>query len=359
MRILRRAGYRSRTPQKKSSPWARAVASPEHNPSMSSGAPVRLDTDVRWIHGSPSPRHLGDPPLQVHHLAPGTVLIRQSKDLTFEAPFILLLLGDRRGLLLDTGAVDGSTLRAAVDDLLEGWLAVRTGPHAYDPGSYELVVAHTHAHGDHVAGDAAFAARPRTTVVGHDLAAVRAFLGITDWPRQVVDIELGGRTLEVLGIPGHHATSIAVHDPMTGLLHTGDTVYPGRIYVDDPGALRDTLDRLVAFAEQRGVRHVLGCHVEMTRRPGRDYPLGARYQPDEPPPFMTVAQLRAVRDAFATVAGRPGIHRFDDVVFCVGEGARVLLPLQARALVERVRWQLGLRRARRTTETGLPRGDRA
>lgn len=359
MRILRRAGYRSRTPHKKSSPGAAGPPPRQHTVSMPSGAQDPLDTDVRWIHGSPSPRHLADPPLQVHHLAPGTVLIRQSKDLTFEAPFILLLLGDRRGLLLDTGAVDGATLRAAVDGLVEAWLDARTGPDAYGPGSYELVVAHTHAHGDHVAGDAAFAGRPRTTVVGHDLAAVRASFGITDWPREVVDLELGGRTLEVFAIPGHHATSIAVHDPMTGLLHTGDTVYPGRIYVDDPDALLDTLERLVAFAEQHGVRHVLGCHVEMTRRPGRDYPLGARYQPDEPSPFMTVAQLRAVRDAYATVAGRSGIHRFDDVVFCVGEGARVLLPLHARALVERVRWQLGLRRAGRATETGLPRGDRA
>jgi glyoxylase-like metal-dependent hydrolase (beta-lactamase superfamily II) len=165
----------------------------------------------------------------------------------------------------------------------------------------------------------------------------------------VVTLDLGGRVVEVFGIPGHHRASIALHDPMTGLLHTGDTVYPGRIYVEDAAALLDTLDRLVTFAEQRDVRHVLGCHVEMTRRPGRDYPLGARYQPDEPSPFMTVEQLRAARDAFRTVAHRPGIHRFDDIVFCVGEGPRVLVPLQLRALVEQVRWRLGLHRRHPTT----------
>ncbi|GAA1991473.1 hypothetical protein GCM10009817_36990 [Terrabacter lapilli] len=325
---------------------------------MPPSQPVPLDTDVRWIHGSASPRRLTDPPLQVHRLAPGTVLIRQSKDLTFEAPFVLLLLGGRRALLLDTGAVDGTTLREVVDGVLADWLSARTGPDAYDPdaydlaaydpAAYELVVAHTHAHGDHVAGDAAFADRPATTVVGHDLGAVRDFFGFTDWPAQVVPFELGGRTLEVFGIPGHHATSIAVHDPTTGLLHTGDTVYPGRIYVEDPEALLDTLDRLVAFAEDRGVRHVLGCHVEMTRTLGRDHPLGSRYQPDEPSPFMTVAQLRAVREAFRTVAHRPGIHRFDDVVFCVGNGPRVQVPLLARGLLERARWQLGLRSRRRS-----------
>ena len=126
--------------------------------------------------------------------------------------------------------------------------------------------------------------------------------------------------------------------PGPGLLHTGDTVYPGRIYVEDPPALLDTLDRLVAFAQDRDVVHVLGCHVEMTRTPGRDYPLGCRFQPDEPSPFMTPEQLRRVRDAFRTVAGRPGIHRFDDAVFCNGEGLRVTVPLvHARAAVERVR----------------------
>lgn len=305
---------------------------------------VPIDTDVRWIHGSPSPRRLVDPPLQVHHLTPGTVLVRQSKDLTFEAPFILLLLGERRALLLDTGAVDGSELRRTVDRLLDGHTTTLPGDTAY-----ELVVAHTHGHGDHVAGDAAFADRPHTTVVGREVDAVRAFFGISDWPTEVVTFELGGRTLEVFGIPGHHSASIALHDPMTGLLHTGDTVYPGRIYVEDPTALLETLDRLVAFAERRGVRHVLGCHVEMTRRPGRDYALGARYQPDEPSPFMTVEQLRAARDAFRTVAHRPGIHRFDDVVFCVGEGPRVLVPLQAGALLEQVRWRLGLHRRRPST----------
>src|SRR6476661_2994675 len=119
MRILRRAGYRRRTLQMKSAPQPHGSAPvPRHNRPMHPSQPVPLDTDVRWIHGSASPRRLVDPPLQVHHLAPGTVLIRQSKDLTFEAPFVLLLVGQRRALLLDTGAVEGTTLRKAVDGVL-------------------------------------------------------------------------------------------------------------------------------------------------------------------------------------------------------------------------------------------------
>ena len=60
--------------------------------------------------------------------------------------------------------------------------------------------------------------------------------------------DLGGRVLEVTGIPGHHEAAIAVYDPWTGFLLTGDTVYPGRLYVRDMPAFMDSLDRLVAFA---------------------------------------------------------------------------------------------------------------
>lgn len=289
------------------------------------GDRIPLDLDVSWIHGSRSRRRRTDPPLQVHQVAPGTFVMRQTKDLTFEAPFITLLVGQERALLLDTGATKDRQVRDSVDELV---------------GTLELVVAHTHAHGDHIAGDGSFADRPQTTVVGTDPSEVKSFFGFSRWPDEVVTLELGDRAVEIFGIPGHHAASIAVYDGDTGLLHTGDTVYPGRIYVEDAPALLASLERLVAFAEGHDVEHVLGCHVEMTGTPGRDYPMGSRYQPDEPSPFMTPAQLRRVHDQYRTVADRPGIHRFDDVVFCNGSGPRVMLPLLRRSLVEQVRYLL-------------------
>ena len=96
--------------------------------------------------------------------------------------------------------------------------------------------------------------RPARRPATHDRRRPRPrrrapFFGFTDWPAQRVQFDLGGRALVVFGIPGHHAASIAVHDPTTGLLHTGDTVYPGRLYVDDLPAFLDSLDRLVTFAE--------------------------------------------------------------------------------------------------------------
>ena len=79
----------------------------------------------------------------------------------------------------------------------------------------------------------------------------------------------------MIGSPGHHPAAITVYDPWTGFLLTGDTVLPGRLYARDFAAFTAALDTLVAFAQSRPVAHVLGCHIEMTRRPGRDFPLGA------------------------------------------------------------------------------------
>ncbi len=300
-----------------------------------SGEPVTGTLDVRWIHGSGSGRRRTDPPWQVHRYCDDTFILRQSKDDTFEAPFVFLLFGDVRALLLDTGAVKDETLREAVDGLVDDWLAGHPCP------GYQLVVAHTHGHGDHVAGDASFEDRPDTVLVGKSAEEVHAFFGFTRWPEQVVGYDLGDRRLELVGIPGHHASSVALHDERTGLLLTGDSVYPGRIYVADVPAFVESMHRLVGFAEARTVSHVLGCHIEMTRQPGRDYFLGCRYQPDEPPLQMTVAQLRELRDAVVSVADRPGGHRFDDFVVCVGMGVRTQLPLVARALVSRVRGRRG------------------
>jgi glyoxylase-like metal-dependent hydrolase (beta-lactamase superfamily II) len=304
-----------------------------------------LDLLPEWIHGARTPQADTDPPLQVHHVAPHTVILRQAKRVSGEAPFLYLLLGHDRALLLDTGDVADPSVcpvRQAVDAVLEGWLA--QNPRAAGSPAYELIVAHTHGHRDHVRGDPQFADRRHTTVVDRELGAVQAFFGFTGWPAEVVTLDLGARVLEVVGIPGHHAASIGVHDLWTGLLLTGDTVYPGRLYVEDMPAFVDSLERLVALTETRPISAVLGCHLEMSRRPGRDFPLGARYQPDEVPLPMTVAQLVRLRDRARDVAGRPGVHRFDDVVIYNGRCLAGTLRLAAGGAIARLRRRFASRR---------------
>jgi glyoxylase-like metal-dependent hydrolase (beta-lactamase superfamily II) len=307
---------------------------------FTSTAPTTGSLDVTWMHGVRSARREQEPAIQVHHYDEHTVILRQSKSVNYEAPFLYLLFGNDRAFLLDTGATADPALfplRTTIDGLITAWL----DQHPCE--GYELVVAHSHGHGDHVAADPQFADRPATTVVPQAPDEVRSFFGFGDnWPAQSVTFDLGGRVLEVLGSPGHHQSAVTFYDPWTGFLLTGDTVLPGRLFAFDFPAYLATVERLVAFAETRPVTHVLGCHVEMTNRRGRDYPLGAGYQPDERAPEMTTAQLTAIRDAASTVASHKGVHRFDDFVILnepgKGDLRRLLFRARAHKFVSRLRF---------------------
>lgn len=270
------------------------------------GAPIEGNLDVKWIHGSKARKNNTDPPIQVHAYDEHTYILRQNKAVNFEAPFMYVFFGNDRALLFDTGATKEAErfpLRAMVDGIVDGWLEVNPRE------TYELVVIHSHGHGDHVAGDAQFDGRAHTRLIKADDTA--EFFGFVDWPNEVVTSDLGGRVLDITGIPGHDTRSIAVFDPWSGFLLTGDTVYPGRLYARDMAAFAPSMEHLVEFAEARPVTHVMGCHIEQSRTPRRDYRLGCTYQPNEAELPMTMAQLREVRNATRAVKDRPGIHVFD------------------------------------------------
>ena len=85
-------------------------------------APRSGPLDVRWIHGvSPTRTRAGEPQIQAHHYDEHTVILRQSKSVNYEAPFMFLLFGNHRALLVDTGATtepDLFPLRLTVDRLI-------------------------------------------------------------------------------------------------------------------------------------------------------------------------------------------------------------------------------------------------
>ncbi|CAI3797305.1 MBL fold metallo-hydrolase [Pseudarthrobacter sp. MM222] len=292
-----------------------------------------LDLDMHWYTGTQTRRGDAAPPIQLHRLAEHTVILRQSIADNFEAPFLYLLFGEERALLLDTGATSDATrfpLRETVDALIEGWLINHPHP------AYELVVAHSHAHGDHVAADGQFADRHLTRVVGHTADDVAEFFGITDWPRRSAQFDIGGRVLEVIPSPGHHPSAVTVYDPATAVLLTGDTVYPGRLYVGDFPAFESTLQTLCAFSAAHPVAAVLGAHIEMSRRPFRDFPLGSTRHPDEAPLPLTTPDLNAIKDAAARVAGRPGAHRFPNFIIWNGPCRREAAAQFGRLLLSRI-----------------------
>ncbi len=296
------------------------------------------DLGVRWIHGSPSARHRTDPSIQVHAYDPATYILRESKDVSFEAPFLYLLFGNERAILFDTGTTpdtDRFPLRRTVDELLETWLA------SHPRSSYELVVAHTHSHSDHTSGDPQFRGRAFTRIVGRSPDEVHRFFGLTGPAADPQPFDLGGRTLDVFPIPGHHPTSIAVYDRWTRLLLTGDTICPGRLYVFDMPAYLASIDRITRFAEAHPIQWVLGCHIEMTQTTGRDYPFRARYQPRERPLEISPGRLPEVLSATRSAASRPGVYRFDDFIIYNGTSLGSILTLIVRGWGWNLRYRLG------------------
>ncbi len=216
-----------------------------------------------------------------------------------------LLFGNDRALLLDTGATadpERFPLRRMVDRLVDVWLAKNPRE------GYALVVAHTHGHGDHVAGDAQFAGRARhhsgAQGRGRGAVVLRVRRGLAGPDRLLRPGRAGAGGAGLAGPPPARRSPSTTRGPP--FCSPGTPSIPdGCTCPTSPRSLA-TMDRMVAFAGTRPVTHVLGCHVEMTSRPGRDFPLGATYQPGERALQMTAAQLIAVRDAAVAVAGQRG-----------------------------------------------------
>jgi hydroxyacylglutathione hydrolase len=252
--------------------------------------------EVRWIHGALDCERSSDPSLQVVAVDDATFVIRQSKCVHFEAPFLYLLLGTESALLHDTGATSDAGLfpiRRTVEELI----GART---------HRLLVTHSHGHGDHRAGDEQFADLPEGSIARTGVEGVAAFFGIDRWPEDRAVLDLGGRPIDVIPTPGHLADHVVLFDRSTGLLLSGDTLLPGTLAVRDWEAYRASTKRLVRFADEaaaRGcpIRWILGGHIEM-RTTGERYPFGTTYQPDEVPLPLRLEDL-VVLDALLDGAG--------------------------------------------------------
>ena len=233
---------------------------------------------------------------RLHEYNPDLYILRQSGCTNYEKPFLYLIFGDGQALLLDSGAKNAD-VAGAVRGALARWAEHHGGRVP------SLVVAHSHAHGDHVAGDSALALLPNTTVVGRTPEAVQQFFNLAGWPEQPGTYTLGGRVLDIVPIPGHERASIAVYDRRTGILLTGDTMYPGRLYVADAAAFTKSVRRLVDFTRGKPIAHVLGAHIEEARTPFLDYPIGTKFQPDEHGLEFTRGHLLELDDALTRMNG--------------------------------------------------------
>jgi len=228
-----------------SAEWCRQLPRPEYK------ALERVSVRSEWF--------------EVYRVRPGVFAIYEPHQA--EEVISYLIVGSRQALLFDTG-MGISSIRGVVGQLTK----------------LPVVVLNSHTHYDHVGGnrefrqilgmDTAFtrerAAKGyfnevmRTEVgpenlcgplpKGFDAGAyhVPAFR-IARTVRDGTVLDLGGRKLEVIAVPGHTPDSIALLDRGHRLLFTGDTFYAGPIWLFEPetdlAAYAQSAARLASLAD--------------------------------------------------------------------------------------------------------------
>ena len=304
-----------------------SVVSPVHSQLVSG------TMDVRWNEGSEDCVKNPQSPIQVHQYNAQTFILRESLCATYEAPFIYLLIGKTKALLIDTGAVADAKIMPLAQTV------VSLLP---DGGSrLPLMVVHTHGHLDHRSGDDQFRALPDVEVVPTDLASVKSRFGLADWPNAIGQIDLGGRVIDVIPTPGHYSSHVAYYDRQTGLFFSGDFLLPGRLLIEDTGADLASARRVAEFVEQHPITYVLGAHIELDES-GKTF-IGTRYHPNERPLQLTKQDLLAlpgIVEGFNGFYAKRGVYVLmnqNHILILLGVGAVIILV--AIILIVRALWR--------------------
>lgn len=232
-----------------------------------------------WCKALPRPEYktlarvpVNDGWFEVYRVADGVFALYEPHQ--SEETISYLIVGKTRALLFDTGMGIGD-MKALTARLTR----------------LPIVVLNSHTHNDHVGSNWQFA-----NVYGMDTAFTRASAQgsrqdaqaeirpselcgdlpagfdaktyatrpwtVSHWVRDGEPIDLGGRVLTVIATPGHTPDALSLLDRANGLLFTGDTYYPGTIWLYRPetnlGDYAQSIHHLAALAPQ--VRLVLGAH---------------------------------------------------------------------------------------------------
>jgi glyoxylase-like metal-dependent hydrolase (beta-lactamase superfamily II) len=216
-------------------------------PEPPGGAPAR-----RWCDEIPRPAHralervpVSQDWFQVYRVGEGVFAI--TEPFQFQETISYLIVGSTEALLFDTGLGIG-----------------RISGVAEELTPLPVTVLNSHTHFDHVGGNAEFdrilamdtaytranaAGFPHAVLAGEVAPAAlcrplpagveagefctRPFAP-SRWLRGGEVLDLGGRRLSVLPVPGHTPDAVALYDEEAGLLFTGDTFYEGPIWLFVP-----------------------------------------------------------------------------------------------------------------------------
>jgi hydroxyacylglutathione hydrolase len=296
---------------------------------------------VKWNEGASDCERNPQPPLQVHPYNAQTFILRESLCANYEGPFLYLLVGSQRALLIDSGVVSDARempLAKSVRALLP-------------TANFPLTVVHTHGHLDHRAGDEQFAGDAQTEVVGTSLEDVQRHFHFANWPNDPVQIDLGDRVVDVLPTPGHYESELSYYDRRTALFFSGDFFLPGRLLIADKSADLASARRVAQFVGDKPIAHVLGGHVELDE--AGDTFLGVQYHPNERPLQLSkdqLLQLPAMVESFNGFYGRHGEYILENqnrilaalattvvaLLVAAGFGVRALLRWRRRRHVDLV-----------------------
>lgn len=169
--------------------------------------------------------------------------------------FMYLLIGEARAMLIDTGYGEGN-LRAVVESITKK----------------PIMVLNTHGHYDHTGGNGcwsdAWMSKEAFSIARQGFAPIHAQWAAEkpypDYQMHVVEdgerIDLGGRSVEIIAIPAHNESSIAVLDKKCRLLFTGDELESGQVLLfvrNQNGGVRE-----VAAAHKRNMQRLKSCRAE-------------------------------------------------------------------------------------------------
>ena len=187
------------------------------------------DEGVRWFGGYYAVERLDD----------RTYAIGEPR--YYQSNYSYLVLGERRAILFDSGP-GVRNIKPVIEALTD----------------LPVTVAASHLHYDHVGNMDRF-----ERVAMLDLPDLREGVGadgvfrfgryehlgfvdgveppavrVTDWWEPGEEIDLGGRTVEILHTPGHSPYDTMLYDEDNGLLFTGDLIYPTTLLALLPGSSR-------------------------------------------------------------------------------------------------------------------------
>lgn len=248
-----------------------------------------------WSEGAEDCKAHPQAPLEIHAYNPQTFILRENLCSTFEAPFMYLLVGTTKALMIDTGDVSDPKLMPLAETVMH--LLPGEGP-----AKLPLLVVHTHRHLDHRGGDGQFAGLPNVQVVGFDLDSVWRYYNFTSWPEGDAQIDLGDRTVDAIPTPGHNETEVSFYDRKTGLFFSGDFLMPARLLIDDTSTDLASAKRAATFVKDRPISYVLGGHIEVDEA-GETFPWESQYHPHEHALAMTKDDVLALPSAVSSFNG--------------------------------------------------------